>query len=219
MLVRDRMTPDPITITSKDTIADAFVLLRENKIRRLPVVDKGKLVGIMTERDLREVSPSPATSLSIFEINYLLSKMTIDKVIRKQKLITIGPEAYLEEAALLMREHGIGAIPVVENGKLAGIITESNIFDAFIEIMGLDEPGTRLDLEVEDKPGTLAKIMETIFKNGGDVSHMAVFHNRQGTGILVIQLRNEEAGPIVDSLVKQGMPVKSVAWQGRRSGN
>ena len=130
MLVRDHMTPNPVTITPQHTVADAFSLLRENKIRRLPIVDKGKLVGIITDRDLREVSPSPATSLSIFEINYLLSKMTIDKVIKKQKLITIGPDAYLEEAALLMRQYGIGALPVVEDGKLVGIITESNIFDA-----------------------------------------------------------------------------------------
>ncbi len=211
MLVRDHMTPDPVTITPHDTIADAFALLRENKIRRLPVVDKGKLVGIMTERDLGEVSPSPATSLSIFEINYLLSKMTIDKVIKKQKLITIVPEAYVEEAALLMRQNGIGALPVVGDGRLVGIITESNIFDAFIEIMGLNEPGTRLNLEVEDKPGELAKVVSIIFKHGGDVSHLTVF----GKGTLVIQLRNEEAGPIVEDLVKQGLTVKSVAWRGR----
>ncbi len=218
MLVRDRMTPDPITITPKNTIADAFVLLREKEIRRLPVVDKGKLVGIMTDRDLREVSPSPATSLSIFEINYLLSKMTIDKVIKKQRLITIGPDAYLEEAALLMRENNVGAIPVVEEGKLVGIITESDIFESLIEIMGLHEPGTRLNLGVEDKPGALAKIMDIIFKRGGDISHLAIFHNGPGEATLVIQLRNEEAGPIVDDLVKQGFKVKSVAWQGRNSG-
>jgi len=211
--VRDHMTPDPVTITFQDTIADAFALLREKKIRRLPVLDKGKLVGIMTERDLREVSPSPATSLSIFEINYLLSKMTIGKAIKKQKLITIGPDAYVEEAALLMREYGIGALPVVEYDRLVGIITESNIFDAFIEIMGLNEPGTRLNLEAEDRPGELAKIVDTIFKHGGDVSHLAVF----GKSTLVIQLRNEEAGSIVEDLVKKGLTVKSVAWRGRDS--
>jgi acetoin utilization protein AcuB len=159
------------------------------------------------------VSPSSATSLSIFEINYLLSKMTIDKVIKKQKLITIVPDAYVEEAALLMRQHGIGALPVVEDGRLVGIITESDIFDAFIEIMGLNEPGTRLNLEAEDKPGELAKVVSIIFKHGGDVSHLAVF----GKGTLVIQLRNEEAGPIVEDLVKQGMTVKSVAWRGRNN--
>jgi len=213
VLVRDHMTPDPVTITPQNTIADAFALLRENKVRRLPVMDKGKLVGIITDRDLREVSPSPATSLSIFEINYLLSKMTIEEAIKKQKLITIGPDAYVEEAALLMREYGIGALPVVEDGTLVGIITESNIFDAFIEIMGLHEPGTRLNLGVEDKPGELAKILDTIFRHGGDVAHLAMF----GKDTVVIQLRNEEAGPIVEDLVKQDLTVKSVAWQGRNN--
>ncbi len=217
MLVRDRMSPGPVTITTKQTVADAFALLREKKIRRLPVVDRGKLVGIITDRDLSEVSPSPATSLSIFEINYLLSKMTIDKVIRRQKLITIRPDAFLEEAALLMRDHNIGALPVVENGELVGIITESDIFDAFIEIMGMDERGTRLNLEIEDKPGTLAKIMNTIFQHGGDVSSLAVFQKRSGTGILVVKLRNEEAGSIVEDLTRQGLTVRSVVWPGRKS--
>lgn len=217
MLVRDRMSPGPVTITTKQTVADAFALLREKKIRRLPVVDRGKLVGIITDRDLSEVSPSPATSLSIFEINYLLSKMTIDKVIRRQKLITIRPDAFLEEAALLIRDHNIGALPVVENGELVGIITESDIFDAFIEIMGMDERGTRLNLEIEDKPGTLAKIMNTIFQHGGDVSSLAVFQKRSGTGILVVKLRNEEAGSIVEDLTRQGLTVRSVVWPGRKS--
>jgi len=215
VLVRDRMTSDPVTITPQHTIADAFALLRENKIRRLPVVDKGKLVGIITDRDLREVSPSPATSLSIFEINYLLSKMTIDRVIKKQKLITIGPDNYLEEAALLMRDYKIGAIPVVEDGRLVGIITESNIFDAFIEIMGLNDPGTRLNLGVEDKPGELARVVNTIFEHGGDVSHLAVFQNGEHRGTLEIQLREGEAGPVVEDLARQGFDVKSVAWRGR----
>jgi len=117
----------------------------------------------------------------------------------------------VEEAALLMREQSIGALPVVEDGRLVGIITESDIFDAFIEIMGLSEPGTRLNLEAEDRPGELAKIVSVIFSHGGDVSHLAVF----GKGKLVIQLRNEEAGAIVEDLVKQGLTVKSVAWRGR----
>jgi acetoin utilization protein AcuB len=207
------MTPNPVAVTPQQTVAEAFAMLRENNIRRLPVVDKGKLVGIITDRDLREVSPSPATSLSIFEINYLLSKMTISKVIKKQKLITIWPDAYLEEAALLMRENAIGALPVVENGALVGIITESNIFDAFIQIMGLNEPGTRLNLTVEDKPGVLAKIVDTIFKHGGDISHLTVLEK----GMLVIQLRNEDADAIVEDLAGQGLPVKPVAWRGRNN--
>jgi len=143
MRVRDKMTPNPVTITPQTTIADALALMREGNFRRLPVLDKGKLVGIVTDRDLSEVSPSPATSLSVFELNYLLSRTKIGTIIKKQQVISISPDAYLEEAALIMRDHEIGAIPVVEEGKLVGIITESNIFDAFIEMMGSEirEPG------------------------------------------------------------------------------
>ena len=132
MYVRSRMSKNPITITRETTIAEALDIMRNNSIRRLPVMEKDKLVGIVTERDL-EVSPSPATSLSVFEINYLLAKMKIGDVLpKRQNVITVSPDALLEEAALLMRDHKIGALPVCEDGKLVGIITETNIFDAFI---------------------------------------------------------------------------------------
>ncbi|HAA89776.1 MAG: Acetoin utilization protein AcuB [Thermoanaerobacterales bacterium 50_218] len=214
MRVRDKMTPDPITITPKTTVAEALDLMRENKVRRLPVLDKGKLVGIVTDRDLCEVSPSPATSLSIFELNYLLARTKISEIIKKQRLITIEPDAYLEEAALIMRDNQIGAIPVVEKGKLVGIITESDIFDAFIELMGLREPGMRLELELEDEPGMLIKAVEIIWRQGGIISHIAVFRTQKGKVTLVIQLQCEETGAIVAALEDAGINVKSVAWKG-----
>ncbi|KUK37076.1 MAG: Acetoin utilization protein AcuB [Thermacetogenium phaeum] len=214
MRVRDKMTPDPITITPKTTVAEALDLMRENKVRRLPVLDKGKLVGIVTDRDLCEVSPSPATSLSIFELNYLLARTKIGEIIKKQQVITIEPDAYLEEAALIMRDNQIGAIPVVENGKLVGIITESDIFDAFIELMGLREPGMRLELELEDEPGMLVKAVEIIWKQGGVISHIAVFRTQKGKVSLVIQLQSEEKGTVVAALENEGINVRSVAWKG-----
>lgn len=214
MLVRDKMTPDPITISPQTTTAEALVLMRDNHIRRLPVVDRGKLVGIVTDRDLMEVAPSPATSLSIFELNYLLSRMKIDKLIKKQKVISISPGAFLEEAALVMRDNEIGAIPVVENSHLVGIITESDIFDAFIELMGLRDNGTRLTLEVDDRPGVLAKMTEAVWKNGGDISHLAVFHSSHDRVILIMQLRTTEVGAIVEALKAQNVIVRSVAWKG-----
>lgn len=214
MLVRDKMTPDPITISPQTTTAEALALMRDNHIRRLPVVDRGKLVGIVTDRDLMEVAPSPATSLSIFELNYLLSRMKIDKLIKKQKVISISPGAFLEEAALVMRDNEIGAIPVVENSHLVGIITESDIFDAFIELMGLRDNGTRLTLEVDDRPGVLAKMTEAVWKNGGDISHLAVFHSSHDRVILIMQLRTTEVGAIVEALKAQNVVVRSVAWKG-----
>jgi acetoin utilization protein AcuB len=214
MLVREKMTPDPITITPQTTTAEALTLMRDSHVRRLPVIDKGKLVGIVTDRDLMEVSPSPATSLSIFELNYLLSKMKVEQIITKQSVISISPNAFLEEAALIMRDNEIGAIPVVENKKVVGIITESNIFDAFIEIMGLRETGIRLDLVVDDKPGMLAKVAEAVWQKGGDISHLAVVHEEQGKASLVMQLRNHSDGDVTTALKEIGVGVKSAVWDG-----
>jgi acetoin utilization protein AcuB len=212
--VRDKMTPNPVSITPQTTIADALALMREGNFRRLPVLDRGKLVGIVTDRDLSEVSPSPATSLSVFELNYLLSRTKIGTIIKKQQVISVSPDAYLEQAALIMRDHEIGAIPVVEEGKLVGIITESDIFDAFIEMMGLRDPGTRLELELEDKPGMLVKVSEIVWKNGGDISHLAVFHQQSGKAHLVLQLRNKDVETVVKTLKENGINVRSAAWKG-----
>ncbi|HHV35565.1 MAG TPA: CBS domain-containing protein [Syntrophomonadaceae bacterium] len=215
MRVRDKMTRDPVAITPQTTIADALALMREGDFRRLPVLHRGKLVGIVTDRDLSEVSPSPATSLSVFELNYLLSRTKIGTVIKKQQqVISISPDDYLEKAALIMRDHQIGAIPVLEDGKLVGIITESDIFDAFIEMMGLREPGTRLDLELDDKPGMLVKVSEIVWKNGGDISHLAVFHEKAGKANLVLQLRTKNIDSIVESLKEQGIIVRPASWKG-----
>ena len=214
MRVRDKMTQDPVSITPQTTIADALALMREGDFRRLPVLDRGRLVGIVTDRDLSEVSPSPATSLSVFELNYLLSRTKIGAVIKKQQVISISPDDYLEKAALVMRDHQIGAIPVLEDGKLVGIITESDIFDAFIEMMGLRDSGSRLDLELDDKPGMLVKVSEIVWKNGGDISHLAVFHDKAAKANLVLQLRTKDVDNIVEALKEQGITVRSASWKG-----
>ncbi|NPV26792.1 MAG: CBS domain-containing protein [Firmicutes bacterium] len=212
MFVKNRMTPNPITVNKKTTIAEALEIMRENKIRRLPVMDRGKLVGIVTDRDLSEVSPSPATSLSVFEINYLLAKTRIGDILPKnQTVYTVSPDAYLEEAALLMREHEIGGVPVVDNGQLVGIITETNIFDAFIDIMGLRQEGTRIHLGVEDRPGVLADVTQVIKNFGGNITHIVSYTDPDGVVNLVIRLNKGDSDCIVAELKKQGYHVLSVA--------
>lgn len=214
MYVRSRMTKDPITITPDTTIAEALELMRRSSIRRLPVMDKGKLVGIVTDRDLSEVSPSPATSLSVFEINYLLAKMKVGDVIpKKQTVITIPPDALLEEAALLMREHKIGALPVCEDGKLVGIITETNIFDAFLDLLGVRDPGTRITIEADDKPGVLADVTEVIRDYGANISRVAVFRGEsedKNKALVVIRLLTEDGNPIANVLKAHGYNIISV---------
>lgn len=209
MHVRSRMTRNPITITRQTTIADALELMRTHNVRRLPVMEKDKLAGIVTDRDLSEVSPSPATSLSVFEINYLLAKMKVNDVIpKKQEIFTISPDAYVEEAAIIMREHKVGALPVTDNGNLVGIITETNIFDAFIDILGVKEAGSRVTLEVMDKPGVLADVTQIIKNEGTNISRVAVFREEDKT-FLVIRLTTFNVSPIVELLKTAGYTIHS----------
>ncbi|MER3399829.1 MAG: hypothetical protein C4313_01620 [Thermoflexus sp.] len=134
--VRDWMTPNPITISPKTTLPEAHQIMKEKRIRRLPVVDEeGRLVGIVTLGDIREASPSDATSLSIFELNYLLARLTVDKIMTR-KVITVTPDTPIYEAARLMLEHKIGGLPVVVDSRVVGIITESDIFKMVVRLAG-----------------------------------------------------------------------------------
>lgn len=126
MRIRDVMTKNPITVESGTLVLDAQKIMRENNIRRLPVVDKGKLVGIVTQHDLLQASPSPATSLSVYELNYLLAKMRVKEVMTKNP-VTVSPDTPFEEALRIGQEKKVGSLPVVDKGKLVGITTESDI--------------------------------------------------------------------------------------------
>ena len=158
MLVKDRMTPSPITITPDTTFPDAFRIIREKGIRYLPVVNKrGKLIGIVTQTDLLHASPSSATTLTVFEVNYLLARLTVREVM--QTPITVPEEAPIESAAKVMVEKGISCLPVMRDGELAGIITETDIFKAFQEILGSGENVLRITLRMPNVPGELARIL------------------------------------------------------------
>jgi acetoin utilization protein AcuB len=202
MLVKEKMSPQPITITRQTTIAKALQLMRENKIRRLPVLDSNKLVGIVTDRDLSEVSPSPATSLSIFELNYLLAKTGIGDILPKnQQVITIGPDNFIEEAALLMREHKIGAVPVVDGSNVIGIITETNIFDAFVELMGLKQKGYRITIKPgTDHPGILAELTRIIASNNGNITHITTFSDDKHHPVIVIRINTGDIEKIMAAI-------------------
>lgn len=132
ILVRDWMTPNPVAITPKTTLPEAHKLMKERRFRRLPVVDHGKLVGIVTLGDIREASPSDATALSVFELNYLLTQLAVSKLMTPDP-VTISPDATICDAANLLLEYKIGGLPVVANGKLVGIITESDIFRVLVK--------------------------------------------------------------------------------------
>lgn len=170
MLVKDWMTKRPITVTEDTSLNKALDLMRRENVRRFPVVDKqGKLVGIVLEKDLLYASPSPATTLSVFEIHTLLSKITVDDVMARD-VITVTEDTALEEAARIMADHKIGGLPVMRGELLVGIITETDLFKLFLEMFGARSDGVRLSIMVPDKPGVLAEITGRIAALGGNIA-------------------------------------------------
>jgi len=211
MFVEQRMTANPITITSQATIADASELMRVHKFRRLPVVDGGKLVGLVTDRDLRAVSPSPATTLSIFELNYLLAKIQIKDIMQK-KVITIQSAATVEEAAILLYNHRIGGLVVVDaQGAVAGIITETDIFKCFVDVMGLTEGKTRLTIDVTDKIGILNKITEVFSQMNINISSMVTYTLPDGNKEMVIRADIPDTDDLSKRLAALGYPINHIA--------
>ncbi|MGA2820222.1 MAG: CBS domain-containing protein [Anaerolineales bacterium] len=174
MLVRERMSKPVITIPPQTTVPDALNLLKEEHIRRLPVMDHGKLVGIVTDKHLLSASPSPATSLSVWEITYLLSKLRVDRIMSRQ-LVTVSEDTPLEEAARIMVDNKIGGLPVLRGEQLVGIITESDLMKTFLEFMGARERGIRLTLLVKEEKGGLAQLARTITNLGGNIVAMGLF--------------------------------------------
>lgn len=181
MKVGQRMTRNPITITPDTTVPEAQAIMRREKIQRLPVVEKnGKLVGIVTSLDLIHASPSPASSLDIYEMHYLLSKLKVEKVMTKN-VITVIEDLPIEEAARIMADNQISGLPVMRGEVLVGIITESDLFRLFIELFGARHRGIRLTLLLPEKKGELAKVSNAITKCGGNIISFAIFEGEDPT--------------------------------------
>jgi acetoin utilization protein AcuB len=185
MLVGERMTRNPVIIHDDTPIDEAMKIMRDNKVRRLPILNKkGALVGIVSERDLLYASPSPATSLSIYELHYLMSKITVAEVMTK-KVITVTEDTPLEEAARIMADNKIGGLPVVSNGELVGIITETDLFKIFLELLGAREMGVRLTMLAPEEKGVLAKITSEIAERGGNIVSLGTFLGEDPTNFLL----------------------------------
>ncbi|MHB1404287.1 MAG: CBS and ACT domain-containing protein [Desulfitobacteriaceae bacterium] len=208
MFVRQLMTTDLITVAPTDTIADTMALMREKKIHRLPVVENGKIVGLVTEGDLREVSPSPATTLSIFELNYLVAKTTIREIAIKH-VITCSPDARIEDVALVMRNHKIGGLPVVEDGRMVGIITETDVLDAFLNILGLRSPGDRIVIETTDKVGVMCDVAATTKEFGVNIASLAIYHPGEDRIKMLLRLSGERVEEVEEALTDKGYIIES----------
>lgn len=206
MSVRDFMTDELVTVSPKTKIFDAVDLMKKYDIHRLPVLEKEQLVGLITEGTIQEALPSKATSLSVHEVNYLLNKTVVaDVMITDVK--TISPDAQLEDGIFLMRQNKINVLPVLEGEKLVGIITNNDIFDAFLKLTGYHEGGTRVQLKIiEDKKGVLARVTKLLADNELSILTIIANHKKNGT-IVEIQLSSKETDRIKEILTNAGYEV------------
>lgn len=205
MFVRMWMTTDVVTVPPETPILEAQEIMRKHGVRRLPVVNKrGKLLGIITKSDILEASPSDATTLSIWELNYLLARTTVEQImVKAEDLIIVSPNDPIERAALLMRKHKVGGLPVVDGNHLVGIITESDIFEVLLKLLGVHQRGTRLTLELEDRPGALAEALEVIRAHDVNVRSIVTCdecRTTPDTGVFVIKIDSYDWRGIVKDL-------------------
>jgi acetoin utilization protein AcuB len=206
MFVRDRMSAPAVTIKPNTPFQDALKLMQGHRFRRLPVIDaKGELVGIVSERDLMYVSPSPATSLNVWELHYLLSRLQIQEIMTRD-VITTTPDTPIEDAAHLMADNKIGGLPVVdEDDRVIGVITETDIFKAFDEMFAGGYYGLRLTLEVPERKEVLADLCRAISELGGSIRSVGSFYgDKSGVRGLVVKVRDVRKDQLVEALEALG---------------
>ena len=208
MLVRERMSTKPVIITSDAPIAEALRVMRQSQVRRLPVLNEaGQLIGIVSEKDLLYASPSPASSLSIYEMHYMLSTLRVTELMTPDP-ITVTPDTLLEEAAIIMADSKIGGLPVVEGGKLVGIITETDIFKVFLELLGAREKGLRLTLRIPERMGEMARITTEIARLGGDILALGTFlGDDPTTAVVTVKVTDVPADQLEAAMRELGLEV------------
>lgn len=208
MLVKDRMSKPVITVRENTGVEDALRLMHSEDIRRLPVVDgHGKMVGIVSELDLLKVSPSPATSLSVYEIPYLLSKIKMKDVMTKE-VISVTEDTPLEEAARVMADNKIGGLPVMRDSKLVGIVTETDLFKTFLEMLGARQEGVRLSMFVPDEKGQLARITGKISEMGVNIVALSTIMGEDPSEYLVTVRVEEDADEDALVAAMEGLGLK-----------
>lgn len=189
MFVAERMTKHPVTMTSDATVGEVDRIMKKNKFHRMIIVDGGKLVGYLSDRDVMRVSPSPATSLSKFEIRSLLDKLKVRDIMQK-KVVTVAENATIEEAALIMYNNKVGGLPVIsEVGAVVGIITATDILKTFVNVMGLPQGGKiRLTLKVLNKIGVMAEVTKIFSDNGINIDSMITCRQDENSYEIVVRI-------------------------------
>ncbi|MBN1303233.1 MAG: CBS domain-containing protein [Anaerolineales bacterium] len=211
MLVGTRMSTPIITLPSDTPIHDALILFKQENIRRAPVIDKGKLVGIISEEDLLNASPSQATSLSIWEMNYLLSKIKVSDVMTKV-VHTVTEDTPIEEAAKIMVDNSVGGLPVMRGSEVVGMVTETDLFKIFLELMGARDAGVRVTALIEEKPGQLARLGELIASKGGNFITFGQFEGETPENSLVtfkvVGMKLEEVKQAIQPVIQKLVDIR-----------
>jgi acetoin utilization protein AcuB len=206
MFVGDRMSRPVISVSPDEPINDVLAMFKKEHIRRAPVMKEGKLVGIVSERDLLNASPSSATTLSVWEMNYLISKVKVKNVMTK-KVFTVGKDTPIEEAARLMADKKIGGVPVTDGDRVVGMITETDLFKVFLELMGARDKGIRVTASIQDKPGELAKVTKAIADAGGNFVSFGFFAGEDAsTKILTFKvegIKKDEIRQVLNNVIKK----------------
>jgi acetoin utilization protein AcuB len=207
MLVRKKMHKDLVTVNKDERMNVAKKILKEKNIRHLPVVDGKKLIGLVTNMDIRRAEASPATSLEIRELHYLLDKLTVGEIMTRD-VLTISPDISVEQATTLLHDNKIGCLPVVEDGNLVGIITENDVMEILIDVMGMKEKGSRIEVLVDDKPGALADITRIIKEHNVNITSVVTdTADEPGKRLIVFKLKTFYFEPIKKALEGAGFPV------------
>ena len=192
MLIRYWMTKNVVAIDTDASMQDAVRLLRKNNIRRLPVMKRGKLVGIVTNLDISRESASQATMLAINELNYLIEKIRVKEIMTSKDIQTVSPTDTVEAAALKMLEKKIGGLPVMDNGKLVGIITESDIFEVLVSMTGVRQGGIQFAFDIIDKPGSVREVLDILRSYGGRIVSILTSYQRAEEGGRHVYIRMKD---------------------------
>lgn len=209
MLIRDIMTTNVVTIPSDTSISDAKRIMEAHRFQRLPVVDKGKLVGIVTARRLESVSPSKATSLTVWELTYLLNTTPVKEIMEKD-VVTVSPGATAEEAVALAQSKKIGSLVVLEDNQVVGIVTTNDLFYKIINpVLGLGDPGSRIEIIGAGSDGkALEEVISVINKQGLEIVtlHIEVLPGRHEKD-LCVHIKSDDASQLVSELKAKGYKV------------
>lgn len=210
MYVRNRMTKNPICIGVNNKISEVVDIMNDKKLHRIPVVNGKKLVGLVTEGMISKNGATKATSLSIYELNYLLSKTTVDAIMIRN-VITVHEDAFLEDAALLMYKHDIGCLPVVnDDNDVVGILTSNDVLSSFLDILGYREKGSRVCIEVKDELGTIGNLSEIFVRNDCNITHLGVYSQHNGFADMIIRIDTFQTDSLERDLEANGYKVLSI---------